>query len=61
MNTTPHETLVRALAQIDQLVASAQSLANGPEADTTLRLLVLLKEMQVTIEVAEVALGAMKK
>ena len=58
MPTTPHDTLVGALAHIDQLVATAQSLAGGPGAEPTLRILALLKEMQLSMEMAETALGA---
>lgn len=61
MPTTPHDSLVRALAHIDQLVATAQTLAEGPEAYATQRILVALTEMRLTIEVAEAALAALGK
>ena len=61
MPNTQHNTLVLALAHIDQLVATAQELAAEPDANATLRILALLKEMQMSMEVAEVALGAAGK
>ena len=61
MPNTPHEALVRSLAHIDQLVAEAQELASGPEVDHTLRILALLKDMQISMEVAETALRALGK
>jgi hypothetical protein len=61
MPNTPHNTLVIALAHIDQLVATAQELAAEPDDNATLRILALLKEMQISMEVAEVALEASRE
>jgi hypothetical protein len=56
MRSTPHENLVLALAEIDQLVAKAQELANGHETGVAQPIALLLQEIQATVEMAEVAL-----
>jgi hypothetical protein len=61
MPNTPHNSVVRALARIDQLVTTAQLLINGPDVAISQGMLVLLKEMQVSMEVAEVATRALGK
>jgi hypothetical protein len=58
--TEPHKTLIVALAHIDQLVATAQSLAEKPESKETMRILALLKEIRLSLEVAETAIAALK-
>jgi hypothetical protein len=61
MPNTQHNTLVIALAHIDQLVATARELAVEPDANATLRILAILKEMHMSMELAESALGAAGK
>jgi hypothetical protein len=56
MRSTPHENLVLALDEIDQLVAKMQELANGHETGVAQHIASLLQEIQATIEIAEVAL-----